>query len=79
MSGQDRSAARNRYEVTVTRSRFGATADVGWYSDGLIGLQGPVFWRPTARWVKRRADRHVARRLRMHERERTALREVRRG
>lgn len=72
-------AAANRYEVTVTRMRFGATADVGWYTDGLIGLQGPVFWRPTVRWVKRRADRHVARRLRMHSRTAAATREVIRG
>lgn len=62
------------YVAYIEQATIGWTADIAWHaSDDAIGLQGPIFWRPTERWVQRRADRYISRRMRKHERHSAAL------
>lgn len=51
---------RETYTAEVKKRGIGWTADLALYhDDNKIGLDGPMFWRPTRAWVVRRADRHV--------------------
>lgn len=68
MSSED----KHTYTVRVNRVWIGFIALVVWSTDDSIPLAGPTYWRPTRAWAQARADRHVARRLRMHEREANA-------